>query len=128
MLCISQNCGSWFGLDNRPWQFVRSRKWWGGVRDGWKYGWRCLMVCSSRVRLIKFWNIDFLLNFMNVASIFFVKILSHGVKNAAYFCLIKHRSLWEDYLVVCPRMFSWKRFWQKSQVQIQKFCIWWAKQ
>ena len=31
-----------------------------------------------------------------------VKILSHGVKNAASYCLIKHRSLWEDYLVVCP--------------------------
>ena len=27
--------------------------------------------------------------------------LSHGVKNAAFFSLIKHRSLWEDYLVVC---------------------------
>ena len=31
-----------------------------------------------------------------------MKILSHEVKNAAYFFLIKHRSLREDYLVVCP--------------------------
>ena len=28
--------------------------------------------------------------------------MSHGVKNAAYFCSIKHKSLWEDYLVVSP--------------------------
>ena len=69
MLCISRNGGSWFGLDNRPRQFLRGRKWWGGVRDGWKYGWRCLTVSSSRFRLIKFWNMDFLSNFMNVASI-----------------------------------------------------------
>ena len=32
--------------------------------------------------------------------------MSHGVKNAAYFCLIKHRSLWEDYLVVCPLLYT----------------------
>ena len=37
-------------------------KWWGGVQDGWKYGWHCLTVRSSKVRLIKFWNMDFLLN------------------------------------------------------------------
>ena len=54
--CSARNGGSWFGLDNRPRvrQFVRGRKWWGGVRDGWKYGWRCLTVRSSRFRLIKF--------------------------------------------------------------------------
>ena len=34
MLSISQNGGSWFGLDNRPRQFVRDRKWWGGVEKG----------------------------------------------------------------------------------------------
>ena len=105
MLCRSQNGCSWFGLDNRPWQFVRSWKWWGGVRDGWKYGWHCLTVRSSKVKLIKFWNMDNLLNFINVASIKskqnYQNIVTWG-KNTAYFCLIKHRSLWEDYLVVCP--------------------------
>ena len=46
---------------------------------------------------------DFLSNFMNVASMKLKEncqnIVTWG-KNAAYFCLIKHRSLWEDYLVV----------------------------
>ena len=52
-----------------PGNSSRGRKWWGGVRDGWKYGWRCLTVRSSRVKLIKFWNMDFLLKSLNVASI-----------------------------------------------------------
>ena len=29
--------------------------------------------------------------------------MSHEVENAAYLCIIKHRSLWEDYLVVYLR-------------------------
>ena len=70
---------------------------------GWKYGWRCLMVRSSRLRLIKFWNMDFLLNFMNVTSIELTENCQNIV-TSVYFCLIKYRSLWEDYLVVCPYM------------------------
>ena len=33
MLRMLQNGGSWFGLDNKPQQFVRNQKWWGGAHE-----------------------------------------------------------------------------------------------
>ena len=47
--------------------------------------------------------------------------MSHGVKNAAYFCLIKHRSLWEDYLVVCPLTCTCTTSQGQGQVEGAKF-------
>ena len=46
--------------------------------------------------------------------------MSHGVTNAAYFCLIKHRSLWEDYLVVCPQKSNMGHSNKKGDADVTK--------